>query len=181
MARFAGLGEYPGPRIELDIPAGWGQDDVYAFATAPAKKPRRAAHRPVRRHGEDHAPGVQARRGRGGVRVGNSPQAFAHTLAGFGSASATAQPVTLGGYDGYRVTLPGPTGVKPGRCASTLLLGDNMSQLCAFDLPGWSSTTWVFNVDDHLVVVAASQGPNVTSAEAQELVGIVESLTFVLP
>ena len=41
------------------------------------------------------------------VRVGNGAQAFADTLAGFGSDSATTQRVTLGGYDGYRVTLPG--------------------------------------------------------------------------
>ena len=37
VAKFGGL-TYPTPRIELDIPAGWGQDDVVAFATGPASR-----------------------------------------------------------------------------------------------------------------------------------------------
>ena len=175
-----GLTGYPGTRIELDIPAGWGQDDVYAFATAPAQ------NRDVRRIDlladiERIAPPECRHDEAAWVRVGNDAQAFADMLAGFGTDSAATQRVTLGGYDGYRVTLPGPTGVRPGGCASTLLLPDSLRRLCAFDLPGWSSTTWVFNVDGHLVVVSASQGPDVTPAQEQELVGIVESLSFVLP
>ena len=179
-ARFVGMHLMPGPRIELDIPAGWGQDDVFAFATAPAQ---RADVRRIDLFAdvERIAPPECRRDGGAPVRVGHGARAFADTLAGFGADSATAQRVTLGGFDGYRVALPGPTGVKPGECASTLLLPDRLRRLCAFELPGWSSTTWVFRIDGHLVVVAASQGPDVTPAEAQELTGIVESLSFVLP
>ena len=88
--------------------------------------------------------------------------------------------MTLGGYDGYRVTLPALAGVERDACASTLLLANGFHKLCASHVSGWSSTTWVFRVDGHLVVVSASQGPDVTPAEAQELMGIVESLSFVL-
>jgi hypothetical protein len=179
-ARFVGMNDYPGPRIELDIPAGWGQDDVYAFATGPAQN-RDTRRIDLYADVERVAPAQCGHGGDTWVRVGSSAQAFAEKLAGMGSDSATTERVTLGGYDGYQVALPGPTGAEQGGCASTVLMADSLRRLCALDLPGWSSTTWVFNVDGHLVVVSASQGPDVTSAEEQELVGIVESLSFVLP
>jgi len=180
LAKFVGMNEYPSPKIELDIPAGWGQDDVYAFATGPAgrKDTRRIdLYADIERIAPPECWNDGARR----ARVAGSVQGFADTLAGFGTESATTERVTLGGYDGYRVTLPTVTGISPEACASTLLLPDRTRRLCAVDLPGWSSTTWVFRVGEHLVVVSASQGPNVTPAEEQELVGIVESLTFALP
>jgi hypothetical protein len=179
-ARFVGMNSYPDPRIELDIPAGWGQDDVYAFATAPAQRKdvrRIDLFADVERVAAPECANDEPLR----MRVGSSARAFADGLAGFGTASANAERVTLGGYDGYRVTLPTATGVTPDGCGSTVLLPNRIRRLCASDLPGWSSTTWAFKVDGHLVVVSASRGPDVTPAEEQELVGIVESLSFVLP
>ena len=48
----------------------------------------------------------------------------------------------------------------------------------AFEYPGWTSRFWVLDVEGNPVLISASYGPDVTPAEQDELVEMVESISF---
>jgi len=167
-----------GPRVELDIPAGWGQDDVVAFATGPgdASDTRRI----------DLFVGVE-RLARGdckrrSIAVEPGAQAFAHGLIALSGTPTTADPASLGGQPAFLVRMERPSAVRSDPCAGAFILrewGKRVIGTCS--MPGWTSLTWVTEINNTVVVIAASHGPDVSRAQEEELVGIVESLTFVLP
>ena len=53
--------------------------------------------------------------------------------------------------------------------------------LRTYGMAGWTNLLWVLDVEGHQVLVNASHGRDATPAEQAELVGIVESISFVLP
>jgi hypothetical protein len=113
--------------------------------------------------------------------IDGGAQALVAAVSALPGASP-AEPVTLGGRSGLRIRLDPVPGRDGPPCAGEVVLREfSLRVVMASQFPGWSSVIWAVDVDDHLVVVAASHGPDVTPAEEQELVGIVESLSFVLP
>jgi hypothetical protein len=72
---------------------------------------------------------------------------------------------------------------KSCRGGSVLREGEPVADVVqACDLPGWTDLIWVIDVGaDEPVIISATHGPDVTPAQEAELVGIVESASFVLP
>ena len=93
--------------------------------------------------------------------------------------ATSPEPTELGGHPGYVVQFQ---------------VSKNLAPLChgiakvyrspSWPLPvpaGWTSRIWVVDVDGRRLVVAAHHGPDATPDEIDELVGMVESITFVDP
>jgi hypothetical protein len=168
--------------IEIDVPAGWGHDDIYAFATGPGEDDatrRIDLFAGLTRVRPDQCSGRVVRPGPGAL-------ALAEVLATLARTRATGPtPVTLSGYSGYRLRLedPAPEPAKD-RCAGGSAMreiGVATGLAMAESLPGWTSLIWVLDLDGTRVVVNASYGPDVTPAQEAELVAMVESASFVLP
>ena len=165
-------------KVELDIPAGWGQDDVFAFATGAGSDNR------TRRI--DAFAGVE--------KIGPNPctderfrpapgiHGLAVALTGLAqNTSTTPRRVTLDGYPAYFLRLHGhraPSGSAP--CTGGAVprgLDDNV--MVSADLSAWTSLVWVVDVEGEPVVLVASHGPGATTAQEGELFRIVGSASFV--
>jgi hypothetical protein len=172
----------PSVRIQLDVPGGWGQDDLYALATGPGD--HRATRRVdlfinVRRILTDPCRGVS-------VQPGPGPLDLARELASLKTARAVGPtPVTLDGYPGYFIRLEaGRAHASPDPCAGGGVLredGNGGTMIGAYDMRGWTDLVWVLEVAGNRVVISASHGPDVSPAQEAELVAMVESASFVLP
>jgi hypothetical protein len=168
--------------IEMDIPAGWGQDDIYAFATGPgeADNTRRIdLFVGVSQVSPDPCSDRL-------VRAGPGTHDLADALASLARTKATGPtPVTVGGYRGYQLRLEDPqkrVATEPCSGGSALWeAGVDAGLAMARDFPGWTSLIWVLDVGGVRAVINASHGPAVTPAQEAELVQIVESASFVLP
>jgi len=182
MRALGPIDRFPAIEVELDIPAGWGQDDLYALATGSGQED---ATRRIDLFGDVR--GIQVYRCSGETRVRPGPGALglATAIASVPGARASAPtPVTLDGYLGYRVRLdpsPMPRGTKP--CASDVVVREWVTPgvVRTYGLAGWTNLLWVVDVEGRPVIVNASHGRDVTPAEEAELVEIVESMTFVVP
>jgi hypothetical protein len=168
-------------QFEVDVPSGWGQDDVYAFATGPAGEDatmRLDMFADVRQVRPD--PCTQRR-----VRPGPTTRDLAVALAGLAKVTHTGPvPATVDGYPGHFVRLHGrgaPGVSAPCTGGTVPVAAEATGAVQACELPGWTSLIWVVEVGGHRITLAATHGPGVSPAEEPELVGIVESLTFVLP
>ena len=88
--------------------------------------------------------------------------------------------MTLDGHEGYVVRLEGPPtedaflGCTQGSPFQLYLQEGAM----AFEYPGWTSRIWVLDVEGNPVLIQASHGPDVTPAQQDELVEMVESISF---
>ena len=184
-AEFLGpAATFPGPGVELDIPAGWGQDDLYAFATGPGD---RAATRRIDLFADIQRIVFDSCGNRvlePGPGAHNLATTLATTLASAAATDVTGPtPVTLGGYSGFRLRLEDVQGSGPtGPCAEGTVLREGFpGYLCVAGLARWTDLVWVLDVGDSRVVISASHGPHVSPASEDELVRIVESASFVLP
>jgi hypothetical protein len=179
-ARFAPAGQYLGLQVDLDIPAGWGQDDVYSLASVPG--------------GENSARRIDLLAGRRRVqpdpcsdrtvKAGPGAQVLARKLALQARAEVTEPTaVTLGGHRGYYLRIEDYRETKPCTAGLDIWASGNVAGLVApFDRPGWTNLLWVVDVGaEDPVIISASYGPGVTPAQVDELVAIVQSASFVLP
>ena len=166
--------------VAIDVPAGWGQDDVYSLATAAANDPagrRLDFYGGVRRVHADACAWPL-------VRPGDSTLALAQALSSIaGVRTSDPEPVRLDDHPGYLVRGAGAdvaegTGRLPGRPvhAST----PPSTDVCA-TTRGWTDLIWVLDVDGRRLVINASYGPEVTPTEVDEMVRMVESVTFLDP
>jgi hypothetical protein len=168
-----------GVSVELDIPVGWGQDDLYAFATGPGDAPftrRIDLFDSVRTVRPD--PCVEK-----STPVGPGSLDLARALASLARTRSTRpMPVTLDGHPGYFVRLEDArqAGSITGCASGTVPREGGLGVIRAAGMAGWTSQIWVIDVGDTTVVISASQGPDVTTAQETELVRIVESASFVL-
>jgi hypothetical protein len=168
------------PDVEIDVPAGWGQDNDSALATAPSSngsarridlvgRVLRVDSNPCSPKWVVPAPGTLG---------------LARALSSVARTGVTPPvPVTLDGHDGYVVRLQGPrTEDAFLRCTQgspfQLYLQEGVM---AFEYPGWTSRIWVLDVEGSPVLIHASHGPDVTPSEETELVGMVESISFSEP
>jgi hypothetical protein len=165
--------------VELDVPDGWGQDDIYALATGPGDAPDtrridlfdtidKVQRDPCRERLTHVRPGALN---------------LARVLADLArTRSSGPTPVTLGGHPGYLVRLEDPHHLVSPFCARTTALREyDMGGIRAEGLAGWTSDIWVVDVAGTTVVLSATHGPDVTPAQEAELVEIVQSASFVLP
>lgn len=182
-AQFLGPGGiWHGLKIEMDIPAGWGQDDVVAFATGPGENPalrRIDLFAGVTRVRPDPCSATM-------VRPDPGPLALARELARLAHTRASAPtPVTVGGFSGYQLRLEAfRTRGSTTRCSEGTALRETgvvSGVAMAQHVPGWTSLIWVLDVGGSQVVINAGLGPRATPAHEAELVRIVESASFVLP
>ena len=165
------------PDVEIDVPAGWGQDNDSALATAPSSdgsarridlvgRVLRVESNPCSPQWVPPAPGTLG---------------LARALSSVARTGVTAPvPVTLDGHEGYVVRLQGPrTEDAFLRCTQgspfQLYLQEGAM---AFEYPGWTSRIWVLDVEGNPVLIQASHGPDVTPAQKAELVEMVESISF---
>jgi hypothetical protein len=165
----------------VDVPSGWGQDVVYAFATGPGGADdtmRLDMFADIRQVRPD--PCTDRR-----VRPGPTTRDLAVALADLRQVTHTDPvPAVVDRHPGHFVRLQArgvPGGSAPCTGGTVPAATEDPSTVDAWVAPGWTSLIWVVRVHGHRVVVAATHGPDVTRAEEQELVGIVESLTFVRP
>jgi hypothetical protein len=177
-ARFLGWADVA---IDLDVPAGWGQDDIYAFATGPGD---RADTRRIDLFDDVQRIQTKACKGRI-VRPGPGTSDLARELASLPRTRATRPtPVNLDGYPGWFLRLEaGRAHASPDPCAggSVLREGDSVdAMITALDMPGWTTLVWIVEVAGQRAVISASHGPDVSPAQEAELVQIVESGSFVL-
>jgi hypothetical protein len=165
------------PDVEIDVPAGWGQDNDSALATAPSSNSsaRRIdlVGRVLRVESNPCSPRW--------VPPDPGALGLARALASVaGTGGKPPVPVTLDGHEGYVVRLRAPrTEDAFLRCTHgspfQLYLQEGAM---VFEHPGWSSRFWVLDVGDNPVLISASHGPDVTQAQEAELVEMVESISF---
>jgi len=167
---------YPAVQLDLDLPAGWGQDDMYAVATGPgddAATRRIDALADVRR-----IEVLRCGRARA-VPTGPGTLDLATALASLGGdRSSEPTPVRLAGYAGYRLRLAGAG--SSCSAGSTLREGSFRGIVRLTDAADWTNRVWVIDVDGVHVLINASNGPDATAAQKAELVEIVESISFVV-
>jgi hypothetical protein len=179
-ARFAPAREYLGLQVDLDVPAGWGQDDVYSLAAVVEV--------------EDSERHIDLLGGRRRVqsdpcsdrtlKAGHGALAVARKLALQARADVTGPTaVTLGGYPGYYLRIEDYRETKT--CTAGVDLwrnGEAAGLIAPFDRPDWINLIWVVDIGvEDPVIISASYGPDVTPAQVDELIAIVESASFVLP
>jgi hypothetical protein len=166
--------------VAIDVPAGWGQDDVYSLATAAANDPttrRLDFYGGVRRVQADACAWPL-------VRPGDSTLALAQALSSIaGVRTSEPEPVRLDDRPGYLVRVRAPTSQKAlDDCLDGVyLLYAAVDRRLCHDAPGWTDLIWVVDVDGRRLVINASYGPEVAPAEVDELVRMVESVTFTDP
>jgi hypothetical protein len=173
-AWFLGWGDVA---IEMDVPDGWGQDDIYALATGPGN---RADTRRIDLF--DHVRSIQpdpcvdelVRPGPGALGLAREVASLARTT------STGPTPVTLDGHPGYFVRLEDPRRPRATQhCTGGVALRELRAGVVgAVDLPGWTSLIWVLDVGEDRAVVSASYGPDGTPDQEAELVRMVESALF---
>jgi hypothetical protein len=162
-------------RVELDVPGGWAQDDKYAIATGPGDEDD--TRRIDLFVGVERLVPADCPRGR--VDAGDGAQGMADALVALGGPSATAAPTSLGGNAAFLVRMHRPSTSSDACVGGVVLREYDERSLRTCAVPGWTALTWVAEVDGQVVLVAASHGPDVTPAEEDELVAMVESLSFV--
>jgi hypothetical protein len=168
---------FPAVQLDLDLPSGWGQDDLYAVATGPgddADTRRIDAFADVR-----SVEVVRCGRERT-VTTGPDTLDLATTLASLGGdRSSGPTPVSLAGYAGYRLRLAGDLS----SCGEGMMLreGSFRGRVSLHGEGDWTNRVWVLDVDGIDVLINASHGPDATPAQKAELVRIVESISFVVP
>jgi hypothetical protein len=175
---LAPVNRYPELQVELDVPAGWGQDDVYALATGPgeADGTRRIdlyanVPRVIPNACSDDL-----------LRTGSTALDLATTISTTaGRSSSGLTPVTLDGHPGYRLALHEPANGSRSCANMNVWRETPRGSVQAFGLPGWTTLLWVCEVDGVRVVIAARRGPDTTPAQEAELVRMVESASFVAP
>ena len=115
------------------------------------------------------------------VRPAPGTLGLARALASVARTAVTDPvPVTLDGHEGYFVRLQGPrTENELQRCThgGSFMVYLSPSGANPID-PGWTNLFWVLDVEGNLVLISASYGPDVTPAEQDELVEMVESISF---
>ena len=166
------------PDLEIDVPAGWGQDGDDALATgSPTDGSTRRIHvlgRVLRVESNPCSPRW--------VPPAPGTLGLARALSSVPHTGATEPaPVTLDGHQGYFIRLRGPrTEDAYLRCThgSPFMLYLSPGGTNSLDAPGWTSQMWVLDVDGHPVLISASHGPDVTPAQEAELVEMVESISF---
>lgn len=164
--------------IDIDVPPGWGQDDKYALATGPwsdSTARRLDVYGKVSRvHPDPCSSHVE--------RVGPGAYDVARSLASLERVSASRPlPVTIDGSAGYIVRVDIPTAQSAETCGDGRLLrwwpgreGDSEH--------GWTELLYVLDVEgQQQIAINASHGPRATQAEVDELVRMVESVTFAPP
>lgn len=165
------------PDVEIDVPAGWGQDNDSALATAPSSNSsaRRIdlVGRVLRVESDPCTPEW--------VRPAPGALGLARALSSVPRAGGAAPvPMTLGGLEGYVVRLTAPrTHDAFLQCTHGSVFQLYLHEgAMGFEHPGWSSRMWVLDVEGHPVLISASHGPDVTPAQEAELVEMVESISF---
>ena len=165
---------YPAVQLELDLPSGWGQDDMYAVATGPgddAATRRIDAFADVRR-----IEVLRCGRARA-VPTGPGTLDLASALASLGGdRSSEPTPVRLAGYAGYRLRL---AGARSSCSAGSMLREGSFRGIVRLDDEwDWTNRLWVLDIDGINVLINASNGPDATPGQKAELVRIVESISF---
>jgi hypothetical protein len=168
---------FPAVQLDLDLPSGWGQDDLYAVATGPGDD---AATRRIDAFADVRQVEVLRCGHERTVITGPSTLDLATALASLGgSRSSGPTPTSLAGYAGYQVSLAGA--VPDCREGMMLREGPFRGSVSLHGEAGWTNRVWVLDVDGVDVVINASNGPDATPAQKAELVRIVESISFVVP
>ena len=165
------------PDVEIDVPAGWGQDDDNALGTGPTTDPStRRIHllgRVLRVESNPCSPQW--------VRPAPGALGLARALSSLAGTEVTEPvPATLDGHEGYFLRLHGPrTEAALQRCThgGSFLVYLSPGGTNPID-PGWTGLFWVLDVEGHPVLITASYGPDVTRAQQDELVEMVESISF---
>lgn len=171
--------EFPFLQVELDIPAGWGQDDVFAFATGPGSAD---ATRRIDLFGDVRRVAIAQCNDPRLVTPGPTTLDLATTLTSLGgTGTPVPTPTTLDGYAGYLLRVD-DSGAGGAPCGAGFVLREHYpGAVVVYGDRGWTNLVWILDVGDTRVVINASHGPDATPAQEAELVRMVESVSFIVP